>query len=98
MAGWKYNIQTYYPPFKKKKKMVVRPETMFLHSIGSAVWLQKYGNFYDRKQKYLSATATVILLLNRNNKDLNYKEVLLLYESPFEETKFHCILRSNVRP
>ena len=73
-------------------KMVSRLETMPLYSKTNSavlVWLlKKWKILGETTEVYLSAT-TVMLLLNRNNKDLHCQEVTLLNEGPVEHTKLH---------
>ena len=60
------------PPFPK---MVFKPETMPLHSI--ILHTSKIWKILGQKTKrYRSAATTVMLLLNRSDKDLHYNEVL----------------------
>ena len=63
------------PPPPPLAKMFFKPETMPLHSI-----IQKKKKIWEilgqTTKRYLSAAATVMLLLNRSNKDLHYNEVL----------------------
>ena len=63
------------PPPPPLAKMFFKPETMPLHSIilhTSKIW-KILG---QTTKRYLSAATTVMLLLNRSNKDLHYNEVL----------------------
>ena len=63
----------------------------YLFTLQSCLTSKIWKKIGQTTKKYLSAANTVMLLLNRNNKDLHCKEVLLLNEYPFEHTKLQYI-------
>ena len=52
----------------------------------------------DTQEVSFSSNHTVMILLNRNNRDLHCKEVLLFSEGPFKDTKLNYIynIRLNI--
>ena len=50
----------------------------------------------DTQEVSFSSNHTVMVLLNRNNRDLHYKELLLLSESPFKDTKLNYIYNKRL--